>query len=90
VEKDDSFAAAWNNLGVVLSTLGDLEEARLSFRAAFALDNGQSDEILQNLRKSITNLENAKADKPPQADFMLVRRGNGRYLLLQTKGAEQI
>jgi tetratricopeptide (TPR) repeat protein len=85
VKKDDKFAAAWNNLGVVLSSTGELREAVLVFRIAFGLDSGKSDEIRMNLTRAL-----AKLDKPvyvelnEHEEFELVRRGNGRFLLLQT------
>jgi len=84
VKKDPEFVPAWNNLGVVLMELGHEGEARRVFRNAFALDNGNSDEIRENLRVAI-----AKIEKPAYADqneykFELVRRGSHRYLLLPT------
>lgn len=83
-EKDPDFVPAWNNLGVVQTTLGDYIDAHQSFRAAFALDNGASEEVWQNLLLAIENLKKDTADGSGQAEFDLVRRGNGRYLLLET------
>jgi tetratricopeptide (TPR) repeat protein len=85
VKKDSEFVPAWNNLGVVLSSQGELAEARRVFRLAFGLDNGNSEEIRTNLAKAIAKTENLEygAEEPKQ-EFELVRRGNGRYLLLQT------
>ncbi len=83
-EKDPNFVPAWNNLGVVQTSLGDFVGAHQSFRAAFALDNGASEEIWQNLLLAINNLENNEAEPSDPTNFDLVRRGNGRYLLLET------
>lgn len=83
-DKDPNFVAAWNNLGVVQTSLGEFAQAHQSFRAAFSLDNGTSEEVWQNLLLAINNLENNKAEQTDRANFDLVRRGNGRYLLLET------
>lgn len=84
VEKDSEFVPAWNNLGVVLSGLGKDQEARRVFQLAFGLDGGNSEEIRTNLTKAIAKIENSGYVEPEQQEFELVRRGNGRYLLLQT------
>ncbi len=83
-QKDPDFVPAWNNLGVVQTSLKEYVDAHQSFRAAFALDNGVSEEVWQNLLLAIDNLKNNEADPLDQANFDLVRRGNGRYLLLET------
>lgn len=83
LEKDDTFVPAWNNLGVVLASLGENGEAERVFRLAFALDSGNSAEIQSNLTKAIAKLENTQYSvEQEQQDYELVRRGNGRYLLL--------
>jgi tetratricopeptide (TPR) repeat protein len=85
VKKDDRFAPAWNNLGVVLSSTGQLREAAQVFKLAFALDSGRSDEIKMNLTTALAKIEkNIYDEAQEQEDFELVRRGNGRFLLLQT------
>ncbi|PWE31980.1 hypothetical protein DDZ14_12230 [Maritimibacter sp. 55A14] len=86
VKKDADFVAAWNNLGVVLMERGETAEARQVFRRAFALDNGNSEEIRDNLRLAIAKMEKPTYDEPEKYNFELVRRGNGRYLLLPTPG----
>jgi tetratricopeptide (TPR) repeat protein len=85
VKKDENFAAAWNNLGVVLSNTGELNEAALAFRIAFGLDSGKSDEIRMNLTRALAKLEKpVYVEGEELEEFELVRRGNGRFLLLQT------
>ena len=84
VKLDKEFVPAWNNLGVVLSNQGNFGEAERVFRLAFALDSGKSDEIKSNLIKAIANLENNGYADPNNKEFELVRRGNGRYLLLKS------
>jgi tetratricopeptide (TPR) repeat protein len=85
VEKDQKFAAAWNNLGVVLSSTGEHNEAALAFRIAFGLDSGKSDEIRTNLTTALAKIDkNVYVDGQELEEFELVRRGNGRFLLLQT------
>ena len=82
VEKDPAFVPAWNNLGVTQFNSGQYIQARASFRRAFALDNGNSEEIRQNLILANQLSQEASAEFPENYNFLLVRRGNGRYLLL--------
>ena len=82
IEEDQTFAAAWNNLGVVLMEKGEVGEASRVFQTAFALDSGESAEIRENLRSALAQVQNPAytAEKRPQYD--LVRRGRGEYQLL--------
>ncbi len=82
VERDPEFVPAWNNLGVVQINRGNPIGARASFERAFALDNGDSDQIRSNLILAIELSSQISAENPEETDFLLVRRGNGRYLLL--------
>ena len=85
VKKDQKFAAAWNNLGVILSSTGEYNEAVLVFRIAFGLDSGKSDEIRMNLTRALAKIDNKVYNEGDELEkFELVRRGNGRFLLLQT------
>ncbi|MFC2966472.1 tetratricopeptide repeat protein [Acidimangrovimonas pyrenivorans] len=85
LERDPNFVPALNNLGVVLMNQGKYGEARLTFRKAYALDDGASDEIRQNLRLAIAKTEKSAYDSPQETTkYALVRRGDGRYLLLST------
>lgn len=86
VEADPDYAAAWNNLGVVLMEKQAYPEARLVFRRAFALVNGESEEIRQNLRLALAKSENTSYDADNENEYELVRRGSGSYVLLPTPG----
>ncbi len=88
VKQDPEFVPALNNLGVVLMELGETGEARRVFRNAFALDNGNSEEIRENLRRAIAKTENRTYASDNENKFELVRRGSGKYLLLTTPASE--
>jgi len=90
VKKDDKFAAAWNNLGVVLASTDQNQEAAAVFRIAFGLDSGKSDEIRMNLTRALAKIDNtAYTGDQEQEEFELVRRGNGRFLLLETPNSNE-
>jgi tetratricopeptide (TPR) repeat protein len=83
VEEDGEFPAAWNNLGVVLMEQGNVGEAAESFRRAYATDNGNSDQIRDNLRLALSLLDqNSYTEDQENAEFQLVRRSQGEYVLL--------
>lgn len=83
VEEDPTFPPAWNNLGVVLMERGQIAEASEVFRRAFAADNGNSDEIRNNLRLALAKLENSSdSDEQENQNFNLIRRGDGDFLLM--------
>ncbi|MEJ6477609.1 MAG: tetratricopeptide repeat protein, partial [Octadecabacter sp.] len=83
VDDDPSFAAAWNNLGVILMERGKIPEASQVFRRAFATDNGNSDQIRDNLRLALAKLDNPDYINPNEdQEFELVRRGTGDYVIL--------
>lgn len=81
---DPEFVPALNNLGVVMVEQGEWGQAAHLFRNAFALDSGRSEEIRQNLRLALANLEDSGYSDENNNEFALVRRGNGRFLLLST------
>lgn len=83
IEADETFAPAWNNLGVVLMETGQYGEASRVFQTAFALDSGESADIRDNLRLALAKIENP-AYSDDDTNFALVRRGPGEYLLLPT------
>lgn len=81
VEAPD-WPAAWNNLGVLLMETGETSEAEIVFKKAFALDNGQSDSIRENLRLSLAKNEKPDNTALQNQEFTLVHRG-GSVLLKQ-------
>jgi Flp pilus assembly protein TadD len=86
VEEDPSFAPAWNNLGVVLMETGQVAEAVRVFKIAFGADSGKSDSIRENLNRALAKRENLEYDETEEtAEFALMRRGRGDYLLLATR-----
>lgn len=90
LKMDDRFVPAWNNLGVVLMEKGEVAEASRVFRTAFALDSGQSDEIRENLRLALARMDKPEYDRAQEpAEYKLVRRGYGEYLLLGANESEQ-
>lgn len=72
---------AWNNLGVVLMERGNIPEAQQIFRKAFALDNGESDAIRDNLQAALEKTANYGNDEGQQQEFRLIRAGQGHYEL---------
>ena len=86
IDMDETFVPAWNNLGVTLISRGRFGEAKEVFETAYALDSGNSDQIRDNLRLAIAKLEQPAYDSPKQEEdaFQLVRRGNGKFLLLSS------
>lgn len=83
IRKDERFVPAWNNLGVVLMDQGKYAEASRVFRTAYALDNGSSELIRDNLRLALARMNATEQDTPlPDSTFKLVRRGAGEYRLL--------
>ena len=83
-EEAPDFPAAWNNLGVVLMEKGEYAEAAEVFRRAFATDNGNSEQIRQNLTAALAILDEPDYDPNQQNQFKLVRRGAGDFVLLST------
>jgi Flp pilus assembly protein TadD len=84
VKADETRPESWNNLGVVLMEQGKTAEAAQIFRKAYALDDGQSDSVRDNLRLALAKLENPLYADPQQQEYKLVQRGNGNYLIRKT------
>ncbi|MCA0870909.1 tetratricopeptide repeat protein [Seohaeicola saemankumensis] len=84
VEVAPDWPEAWNNLGVVLMERGKTGEAQQIFRKAYALDNGESDSIRENLRLALAKSENVDNNAVQNEDYKLVRRGSGDYLIRKT------
>jgi len=85
VTKDETSAPASNNLGVALMSQGDFAEARQVFRRAFVLSGGSNNEIRENLRLAIANLDNPAYDAVNQNEYKLVHRGQGDFLLTNSE-----
>ncbi len=81
VEVDGTSPEAWNNLGVVLMERRKVPEAAQMFRRAYALDNGASDAIRDNLRLALAKIENPVYDAQNEQDYKVVRRGSSDYLI---------
>jgi hypothetical protein len=61
---------------------GKTPEAAQILRRAYALDNGESDAIRDNLRRALEKLENSAHSDPQnesRSDFTLMRQGGGSY-----------
>lgn len=84
VKTEPDWAEAWNNLGIVLIERGETAEASEVFRRAYALDNGQSDSIRDNLRLALAKMENSVYDLELEQEYKIVRRGHGDYLIRRT------
>lgn len=81
VESDEATPEMWNNLGVVLVEKGDYLEAEQVLRRAYALDNGTSDAIRDNLRLALAKSQDSGYDEELEREYKVVRRGGGQYLL---------
>lgn len=80
-DSGEAWPEVWNNLGVVLMERGETAEAAQIFRKAYALDNGESDAIRDNLRRALAKLDEKAYDGEPEQDYKLVRRGSSDYLI---------
>jgi len=84
VKAEPDWPEAMNNLGVVLMEQGNYAEAEQVLRRAFALDNGESDPIRENLRLALANLENSANTAGQNQEYELVQRGRGNVLIRPT------
>ncbi|WP_377071115.1 tetratricopeptide repeat protein [Roseovarius ramblicola] len=84
IEGDEATPEMWNNLGVVLVEKGEYQEAEQMLRRAYALDNGASDTIRDNLRLALAKTRDSGYDAETEKDYKVVRRGGGKYLLRKT------
>jgi tetratricopeptide (TPR) repeat protein len=81
IKADETQPEDWNNLGVVLMERGKTAEAIEVFKRAYALDDGESDAIRDNLRSALAKLENSANVGLDDENYKLVRRGAGDYLI---------
>ena len=84
VVAEPEWPEALNNLGVVLMEQDNIPEAVQIFRKAYALDNGQSDSIRDNLRIALAKSENPDNNSGQNQEYKLVRRGSSDFLIRQT------
>ncbi|MCG7518723.1 tetratricopeptide repeat protein [Ruegeria sp. Ofav3-42] len=81
VKDDPDWPIAWNNLGVLLMEKGAYPEASQMFRRAYALDNGESDAIRDNLRLALAKMENPVNTTPEKQEYTLEQQGDGQFKL---------
>lgn len=82
IREDDAVPEAWNNLGVVLMERDQFAEAAQIFQRAYALDDGQSDSIRDNLRLALAKTETSDyAGQNNEQNYKLVRRGSSDFLI---------
>ena len=79
VKEAPEWPAALNNLGIVLLEQRKYAEAEQILRRAYALDNGESDAIRDNLRLALANLDNPEHSDATGSEYKLVRQGGGVY-----------
>ena len=60
---------------------GNPTEARQMFQRAYALDNGESDSIRDNLRLALEKSETSDKTVPQKAEYKVVQRGNADFLI---------
>lgn len=85
IKDDPESPDAWNNLGVVLIERDKTAEAAQVFQRAFALDNGESVAIRDNLRLALAKMENSQYDADIDQEYKLVRRGSSNFLIRPTQ-----
>ena len=60
---------------------GEYSEAANVFEKAFALSNGESDAIGDNLRLALAKIENPDNNVIQEEELRLVRRGEGEFVI---------
>ena len=81
LDKEEDSPETLNNLGVVLLEKGEYAEASQYFKRAYALDNGESDAIRDNLSLALAKMDFSDYGDEPEQDYKLVRRGSSDYLI---------
>ncbi len=81
VKDDTDWPVAWNNLGVLLMETGQYPEAAQVFQRAYALDNGESDAIRDNLRLALAKMENPDNNTSQEQEYTLEQQGDGQFTL---------
>ena len=86
VEMEPDWPEALNNLGLTLLQQGKAAQAEQYLRRAYALDNGESDAIRDNLRRALEILENSDHIGADGSAFNLVQYGGGVYRIQSATG----
>lgn len=81
-DAEDATPIMWNNLGVALMEKGEIPEAVLVFRRAFATSSGQSDAIRDNLAKALALRDDPNYDGDNDDGPKMIRQGRGNVLLV--------
>jgi len=81
VKDEPDWPVAWNNLGVLLMEIEEYPEAAQVFQRAYALDNGESDAIRDNLRLALAKMENPVNNTPQEQEYTLEQLGDGQFTL---------
>lgn len=84
VKQAPDWAEPHNNLGIVLMERGKTAEAVQILKRAFALNNGESDAIRDNLRLALEKFENTPHSEGQSTEndtYKLVQQGGGSYLI---------
>lgn len=85
IKADADSPEVWNNLGVVLIEQGKTGEAARTFQKAYALDNGESDSIRDNLRIALAKIDaKGYGEEVEEQQMKLIRRGSSDYLIRST------
>ena len=87
VDMEPDWPEALNNLGLALLQQGKAAEAEQYLRRAYALDNGESDAIRDNLRRALEMLENSDHTDADGTAYNLVQYGGGVYRIQSATGA---
>ena len=90
VARDESSVIAWNNLGAALMERGRPAEAAESFRRAYALDDGESDQVRDNLRLALARMPDLENGGPEDDGTpALTALGGGVFALRAGAAAEE-
>jgi len=89
VEDDPKWPVAWNNLGVLLMETQEYPEAAQVFQRAYALDNGESDAIRDNLRLALAKTENPVNNTTQEQEYTLEQLGDGQFTLRKIQPQRQ-
>ncbi|OIQ39893.1 MAG: hypothetical protein BM560_15470 [Roseobacter sp. MedPE-SWde] len=84
VKQAPDWAEPHNNLGIVLMERGKTAEAVQILKRAYALNNGESDAIRDNLRLALEKFENTPHSDEQSTEnnaYKLVQQGGGSYAI---------